>query len=235
MRKKSINYLILIIIIFPLVIGGCAHKKNDATKNDDWENEILMAQSCGMDGLMCCPDKDPQCQFGQACCVDPNDPKRNYCADECGFGTDGSFCRAGDDKCDNGLVCLGGNCTSCGGDKEPCCQSENLCNGELLCHKDVCLECGLPGNPCCGEEQTCLADDSSKSRIECRNSICTFCGSSGGIACEGLPVCDEWHLMNNDTCLSCGGYNQPCCNNGTEKTCKEPELECRVGFCAKAQ
>lgn len=234
MRKKRSNFLILLIIV-PIVIGGCALKKKDTTKNTDWENEILMAQSCGMDGLMCCPDKDPQCQFGQECCVDPNDPKRNYCSDECNFGTEGAFCRAGEDKCDNSLVCLKGNCTACGGDNEPCCSGDSKCNEELLCHKEVCVECGLPGNPCCGEERSCLDNDSNNSRIECRNSICTFCGSLGGIACEDSPECDDWHLFNNGSCLSCGGYNQPCCSDGKEKTCKEPGLQCRVGFCAKAQ
>lgn len=233
MRKNSIKYLWLLAIGLIIFLAGCSlggQKKKSG--NNDWKNEVLMAQSCGIDGLMCCPDKDPKCQFGQECCVDPNDDKRNYCSDKCDFGTEGSFCRAEGLKCDQGLVCNKGNCAPCGGENEPCCQSEGACAGELICHKDQCLKCGLPGNPCCGEEKKCFANTEFKSRLECLSDFCAFCGSAGGVACAKSPACDVGHLLNNGICLPCGDYNQPCCKNEEKIFCNQSDLECMAGFCA---
>lgn len=232
--SKNIAKSVIIFLFFVLIFSGCSSGKTESGRENDWRNEVLLAQSCGMDGLRCCPDKDPKCQFGQQCCVDPNDPARDYCAEECNFGSEGSFCRTDkNNQCDLGLVCQAGDCVSCGGENEPCCIGDALCENELVCHKNQCLQCGLPGNPCCSEGPACLGEEAGDARLECRSAVCAYCGSGGGIACENGPNCDEWHLLNNGSCLSCGGYNQPCCQVDENNICKTEELECRVGFCAK--
>jgi hypothetical protein len=68
--KHKIVFLLFIIVF----VSGCSFKQ---AVPDSWKDEILMAQECGMDGLMCCPDTEPSCQYGQECCVNPNDDTKN--------------------------------------------------------------------------------------------------------------------------------------------------------------
>lgn len=225
------KYWLLILCL--LFLAGCSKQK---AENDDtsWEDEVLVAQDCGMDGLQCCTKGDTPCLYGQNCCVDPNDSKRNACFDECICGVEGRFCCA-DQKCGDGLACVQGDCVKCGQNNEACCEGDK-CEGGLLCYQGKCAECGLTGNPCCDKEEACK--DQGKSdvlRSECSDGICLLCGSNENRACKTEPNCIAGHLFNNDICYHCGGANQPCCDlkNSKSECSKELNLKCVLGFCSK--
>lgn len=230
--KNKIVFLLLIL----LLLNGCSFGK-DKQGSDNWENEVLVASECGMDGLRCCSDPEVACQFGQECCVDPNNPENNYCADNCNFGQMNTFCRQGDPQCDEGLACFGSKCIVCGNEKQPCCSGN--CQEGLLCHQDQCLKCGEAGAPCCAVAPGCThANSADETRTECINGVCTFCGTNGGAACPDAPRCNPGHLLNNEFCLNCGGYNQPCCDTGAGagSDCDQAEgLSCILGFCSRAK
>jgi hypothetical protein len=233
MNYRKTAYIICLVLFLP-IISACSFWSSDKT-TDNWENEILMAGACGEEGLMCCIDQDPVCKYG-SCCVDPNDASKNYCSESCDFGKLDTFCRIGDD-CDNGLACSNNYCVECGGVGQPCCADEN-CTDTLACFRDICVTCGLTDNPCCEEEPYCLDDDiDSLNRAECSQEICSLCGANGNKPCALEPRCNNNHLLNNDSCYRCGGFNQPCCQNitpeGTEKYCIENGLECKLDFCSK--
>ncbi|PLX21008.1 hypothetical protein C0584_04460 [Candidatus Parcubacteria bacterium] len=224
-RKK-----IIILLLLAFLVSGCS--RNIETSDDNWQDEVLFASECGLDGLQCCQDSGPECIYGQACCVDPNDPKLTYCADECVFGSPNTFCRAEDPKCDEGSVCLNSYCQKAGGDKQPC-YKDGSCNGGSVCDGVYCVECGLPGNPCCENEVTykCVSENNfDESRTACFENNCLECGHSSGIACPEDPFCNSGHLNNNNTCLKCGNYNQPCCQEGNQCPGSE-NLSCQSGFC----
>ena len=233
---KRISRILSVQLLFFLLLSGCA-KDSAYQAEDDWEDEVLRAQDCGMDGLQCCLNKDEPCFYGQICCIDPKNSKRNYCADDCVLGKLDSFCRVSEDECDSGLSCLNGKCVVCGNENEPCCSSGNSCNNDLICYSNQCLQCGLAGHPCCVNEPACFDQEKDDaSRTECRNKACVFCGSGGGIACQSKPYCLSRHLLSNGNCYKCGGFNQPCCATSTENdfVCDTNlELECELGFCSK--
>lgn len=238
MKKNQKRLIFGIFSIFLLVItlSGCSLVNQSVNPVDDWENDVILAQNCGQDGLMCCPDKEPACNYGQNCCVDPNDQNNNYCADDCTCGQKETFCCAGN-ECDDGLICYNSYCFSCGDSDEICCANEE-CNDGLVCHNDKCVECGLPGNPCCTEtgKNSCAGEKShGNDRSECLNGLCAYCGFGGHLACQEEPKCNSAHLFNNGQCLSCGGSNQPCCqiDDKTKSACKQEQgLVCKLGFCS---
>ena len=252
-RRKDLFRISLILLLFLPAISGCSFGREDYTVDDNWEDEVLVVSECGFDGLQCCADQEPSCKFGQTCCSDPNDPKNNYCADECSCGKRGAFCCAEGDSCDGGLSCREGKCIPCGDADQACCGEASpsgtaeaspsgtaeagTCNNDLICYYDKCVECGLPGAPCCANTSPCQASDSlDGSRLECKNNLCAYCGANGRIACPNDPICQPEHLLNNFACLSCGNDNQPCCATTTDSDliCKtENGLECNLGFCSK--
>lgn len=196
--------------------------------------EIMEMKDCGLDRLKCC-DAQPPCFYAQACCTDPNDPARNYCADQCTTGGNREFCNLGEPKCNHGFDCYQGNCRKCGGENEPCCSEQNNCDGGLTCHQGKCANCGLTGNPCCAQEPACLAQGSqNKERAECLGGVCQTCGYDGKRACPNEPYCQTGNLHNNNNCLRCGQANQPCCDSGADFTCDPKSgLKCKLGFCVE--
>ncbi|MFC1678564.1 hypothetical protein ACFLZ9_02370, partial [Patescibacteria group bacterium] len=191
MKLKRYGIYILLAL---LLLTGCINKK-PVVDEEAWKNEILWAQECGLEGMMCCADpddKDLSCFYGLDCCVNPIDSKINYCAEDCTCGKEKNFCCAEDPKCEEGLACWRGFCTPCGDDKQPCCISENQCSSELICYNNTCLACGLPGNPCCQEGVACQNQDKKdNTRSECRNGLCNFCGFKNNIACQEEPKCNQ--------------------------------------------
>jgi hypothetical protein len=233
--KKRIASKILLLFILMLAISACSLNKDAKTAEDDWENEILLASECGMDGLRCCAAPEEACRYGQQCCADPLNAKNNFCADSCELGAKHAFCRAEDPKCDDGFACKDGRCIECGKDQGPCCAGQTACESGLVCNKEICEKCGLPGNVCCADGQACRSDNLRESgRTECRDNSCSFCGFSGSASCLGDPKCNPGNLLNNDSCFMCGGLNQPCCEIfGVNIYACDPKagLICNTGFC----
>ncbi|MCU0679642.1 MAG: hypothetical protein MUC28_04335 [Planctomycetes bacterium] len=234
---KPERRLVLLLFIFTLVLAGCAAGVLEPDENVAWQNEILLASECGLDGLPCCPDQDQPCLYEQVCCSDPNGSGRNQCREQCSCGGLKEFCCAGEAPCQGDLACRQGECVPCGGENEPCCDQTVQCRGELICHLDRCLKCGLPGHPCCPDGQACRAQmDRDLARTECLHGLCAYCGFEGQAACQNPPACNDSHLLNNEKCWQCGGYNQPCCDGaetGGEICDQHSGLVCRLGFCAK--
>jgi len=234
MDYRKIVYIFCLAFLLPL-ISACSFWSSDR-ETDNWKNEVLMAGACGEEGLMCCIDQDPVCKYG-SCCVDPNNANNNYCSESCEFGKLDTFCRTNND-CDDGLACFNSYCTPCGESSQPCCQDKS-CSGTLACFRDTCVECGLTGNPCCLTEPFCEYEGITKelNRNECKEELCSECGANGNVPCKDKPRCNEDHLLNNNHCFRCGGFNQPCCQNitpeGTEKYCVEDGLSCKLDFCSK--
>ncbi|RLC36553.1 hypothetical protein DRH27_05040 [Candidatus Falkowbacteria bacterium] len=231
-KKERLLYFLLILSIF--IFSGCIGSNNG--KNEvEWDDEILLAKECGMDRLRCCSD-DPACFYGQTCCTDPSDNKRNYCANDCELGKEEAFCRKDEPRCNSGTACVDDFCLLCGGENQPCCEEDNKCGNDLLCYKDKCVKCGSAGNPCCGNTKACEHEDKiDYTHTECRSGVCVYCGNNGKVSCISEPYCLTGHLLNNDVCLKCGEANLPCCDkddNGYE--CNEDKnLTCELGFCSK--
>ncbi len=221
---KKIIFIFLSLFLGVFLISGCSLKKAPVLENpDSWEDEILMAQECGMDGLKCCTE-DPACRYGQSCCTAPDSSGKNYCADSCDFGSQNNFCRRDNPQCDQNLVCSDSYCLSCGEENNLCCE-DDLCNNDLVCHNNKCVPCGLPGNPCC--EGACSKD----SRTECVRGVCQECGFGGKGVCMNEPFCNTGYLENNGICLECGKLNLPCCDiENNTKSCAQ-DLVCGKGFC----
>lgn len=239
--RSKILFLSIGLVALSIVVTGCNINffKKTVEDDDSWKDEILWGQECGLDRMSCCTDREPVCAHGQECCTDPNDPDRDYCADECTCGGGGEFCCADEPKCQSDLTCYQGYCTPCGANDQPCCSGDLICRDDLVCYKERCVECGLAGNPCCVDETACYNQEKTdKSRTECYDGVCVYCGSRGKIAClKGTP-CNPGHLLNNDFCHECGEYNQPCCNedSGLGYECSsEKGLVCQLGFCAREQ
>jgi hypothetical protein len=220
-RKTIYIFFSLFLIVF---LSGCSFKK-EVKEDISWEEEVLMAEECGMDGLKCCVE-DPVCRYGQNCCEALDGSQQNYCADSCDFGTQNNFCRKDNPKCDEDLVCFDSYCLSCGEEDELCCEN-NLCDNDLVCHNNKCVSCGLSGNPCC-ESALCSNEDL---RLECNKGICQECGFSGKSICANEPFCNLGHLQNNNVCLECGKINLPCCDIKDNIISCEDGLVCDKGFC----
>lgn len=200
----KLSKTIFFLLLFVLVLPACS--KNEAKKNNDsWKNEVLMMEECGSDGLRCCMDRDDPCSFGQTCCIDPNNPDRHYCADECSFGKLDEFCMV-NNKCEGTLVCMGG----------------------------TCLECGLSNHVCCEGEKKCLGEGlENEEKTECVSNVCSPCGHSGKGLCLGDEDCLLGYFYNNGKCLSCGKFNQPCCRGDEGPYCVGEGLFCDLGFCVE--
>ncbi len=233
MEKKNYNIFLVCMLLFLIVsLGGCFNKTNDVSREVDWEEEVLYAKECGMDRLPCCSNGEAPCLYEQTCCVDPNNPKRNMCVDECTCGGLNDFCCAEGQRCNNGLACVNGYCVACGDDGQPCCDTGDECNNKLVCHSKKCVQCGLADNPCCDAGKSCATEKAlDNTRAECQSGVCILCGFASRKGCFGEPVCNSRYLLNNNNCLQCGGYSQPCCNQEEEK-CDEGFL-CDLGFCSK--
>lgn len=226
-KIKKILTLVILFSISIIAVFFLIREEKDQYASPD--PGIIMGSECGFDYLSCC-EEEPVCSFGQKCCVDPNDPNRNYCADECTCGAENEFCCQGN-ACQQGLICYLGNCQACGSEGEMCCPGENECEPGLMCHEGECLRCGLPGNPCC--DGNCIAT-SSWERAGCFNGMCYLCGSKGLKACPGTDPCSLGHLFNNGVCYVCGDVNKPCCNEQAELgyDCDPKKgLICDLGFC----
>ena len=89
-NNLSIKNLYFLLFIFLILLTGCSFlpaKKTFVPQTVD----VMVAKDCGMDGLKCCAT-DPQCSYGQQCCVNPRNSQDNYCADKCGEGEENQFC-----------------------------------------------------------------------------------------------------------------------------------------------
>lgn len=232
--RLLLNFFIGIFLVF-LFSSACSLGGPEPDTNVAWQDEILIASECGLDGLPCCPEKDQPCLYGQVCCVDPNNPGRSKCLEECSCGGFKQFCCATGEACGAGLACRLGECALCGQEGAACCDDGGECFGQLACHNDRCAVCGLAGNPCCAQETACAgmgAPDAT--RTECQNGLCAYCGFEAMIACSGNPACNQSHLLNNNKCLGCGGYNQPCCaGDGEGRERCGTGLFCNLGFCLR--
>lgn len=227
--------IILILSLLILVLAGCSlkfwEKDKPVADPDAWKTEVLWADECGQDGMACCVDQAEQCKYGAVCCADPNHPERSRCQKSCESGIVGRFCSS-ENKCAEGSVCVNGDCAKCGGKDEPCCGSEK-CGDGLICHAGRCLACGELGSPCCQAGQSCVKQKDG-SRSECLADICALCGSEAQPACPSDPACSNGFLKNGNECLTCGGPNQPCCNENsiTPYNCDPAKgLICNLGFC----
>ena len=227
-----------IIIIFFIVAAAFAaggyfvyQKYFSVNEDENWMNEIALGQECGIDGMRCCKDKKPECNYS-TCCIDPGNSKKDLCLSDCTCGKEKHFCCPGE-KCDQGLACVEGVCHSCGGKEQPCCGGES-CNKDLLCSNGSCVLCGLPGNPCCTQGPACADENKTDvNRSECQKNICVVCGSVDKAVCLKNPACSKGLLATNGYCLACGNLNQPCCGMASgEKICLTG-LSCKLGFCSE--
>lgn len=230
MKKQNLFYFCILLCLF-LSLSACSLSDKEGR---GWRDDILIAQECGEEGIACCVDQEPACSYG-SCCYDPNGSEANYCSESCDFGSLGSFCREGAD-CDSGLACQDSYCVECGELDQACCG--DTCSGNLACFRGTCASCGETDNPCCQEEPFCLKSDTSLlDRAECNKELCIECGANGNPPCDLEPKCNPDHLLNNDKCFRCGGFNQPCCQNvtpeQTEKYCLEDDLVCKLDFCSR--
>ncbi len=224
MKKR----LILLSLLVVLTVSGCSGGKK-TPKNE--QPEILLAQDCGLDLLPCCAS-DPTCNFGQQCCVDPNNHNRNHCADSCACGGEDQFCCEGD-QCSEGLACRDGVCSHCGDEGDVCCPSEAPCSPGLVCSEDECVQCGLLGNPCCVGSEPCVIGKGENN--ECYEGYCRSCGFDGAPACSGGSICLDGQLLTGGRCERCGEANNPCCSSSSSAYVCDPkdDLECKLGFCSK--
>lgn len=228
--------IIILCIAISISATGCAGKFWTSDPEENAESEVMLARDCGLDHFKCCAE-EPACSQNQACCRDPKDPSRNYCADECKCGGERDFCCEGGDPCQSGLTCYKGFCLKCGQKDDPCCGEAQECNTGLGCQNGFCTECGLNGHPCCASAPKCANEGrKDKERAECLGGTCSFCGWGGYSLCPTEPSCLSGTLSNNGTCFNCGSFNQPCCNAsstlGYECDPKDG-LECVKGFCDK--
>lgn len=221
--KRYNVFLFLFILMF--ILTGCFSRQ--AQEIADWEDEVLIAEECGMDGLSCCAE-DPKCKYGQTCCVNPVNNNKTYCAVECVCGELNKFCCSDGLSCGESLICLDGVCALCGKDGEKCCDSEQ-CDDDLLCAKGVCKKCGVEGGVCCAGEVPCV--ESKEKRVECVDNICSLCGMPGERSCSEEPFCSSGNLLNNNSCIPCGKTNNPCCNKEVSGYECESGLKCELGFC----
>ncbi len=236
-KNRQILRLVALVGVL-LISAGCFNRHVDPKADTNWQDDIVMAKDCGMDGLRCCVDQDPACYYGMTCCSDPNNSGVNMCAESCECGQEDTFCCA-NNTCDNGLVCVNGKCRVCGHEGEYCCAGAEKCitknnaKNDLVCYKNQCVRCGLPNNPCCGKTLSCVGKNApDKTRAECRNNICRLCGANGEDACRDGNPCNDKHLLNNNKCLPCGDENQPCCQNEDKAgVCNKASMVCHLGFC----
>lgn len=215
--------LLFLFCLF-FILTGCVSRQ--VPEVADWEEEVLIAEECGMDGLSCCME-EPQCKYGQTCCFNPTNGKETYCSDECICGELNKFC-CDDLSCHEGLACANGRCKACGKEGEMCCGNDQ-CGGDLKCSNGVCLPCGVSGGLCCEGDDPC--SKAGGERMECYDNICISCGVAGKDPCRAEPFCEKGNLLNNDSCIPCGKTNSPCCDKEVSDHECEDGLKCDLGFC----
>ncbi|MDD5527643.1 MAG: hypothetical protein PHO56_01550 [Patescibacteria group bacterium] len=221
--------LLPVLLFFLIVLLPACAKNNQAAGRK--VPEVLLATDCGFDKLKCCATT-PACTYGQQCCVDPNDPARNYCNDACACGSNDEFCCAGN-KCNGNAVCVNGLCSACGDKNQSCCAAGASCQPDLICLDNKCAECGITGGPCCPGANKCLSKEGERS--ECWNNICASCGFDGNLPCSTGDKCLPGQIFAGKTCERCGQANQPCClaNSGKGYACDPAVgLKCELGFCS---
>lgn len=223
---------ILSILILGIFLSSCSSERD--LEDISWQDEIIFATECGMDGLQCCPEDETSCLHGLVCCTDPNNRLLNFCSEECSYGSLNNFCRDTYPNCNDGMVCENSFCRRAGGANQPCYEG-GTCDNDLICSDGMCLQCGLSDNPCCRGDlgYQCLGEGSSdESRNACIEGTCRKCGFSPFSSCPDEPFCNFGFLNNNKNCLKCGNYNQPCCKDSDLGSfCQNEDLKCENGFC----
>jgi hypothetical protein len=226
------RFPLLILLVFSIcVLTACAEYDQSTSR---YVPEVMMGTDCGFDKLKCCTST-PVCNYGQQCCLDPNDSNRNYCDENCGCGNNEEFCCAGD-VCHGNAVCVSGICQACGGKDQICCTASSSCADELTCFNDKCAECGKNGEPCCAGASQCSSPAGERS--ECLQGVCSDCGFDGNPPCFNGGKCQAGQLLTGKTCNPCGHSNQPCCDiaSGTGYDCDPAQgLKCELGFCQASQ
>jgi hypothetical protein len=226
---KSHPYLSLILLILSLfILSACAQKSQESESNVP---EVMLGTDCGFDRLRCCTST-PVCNYGQQCCVSPNDASQNYCADNCHCGDNEEFCCAGN-KCNGQAVCVKGICAACGDKDEACCATGSGCSANLICQNNECVACGLGGDPCCAGSVSCTPITGQRS--ECLKNICVACGFDGNPPCTTGDKCLPGQIFAGKTCERCGQENEPCCDkaSGENYDCDPNQaLQCKLGFCS---
>jgi hypothetical protein len=222
--SRFFSLILLASLLF--VLSACS---NNDQSNKRYVPEVMLGTDCGFDKLKCCATT-PTCNYGQQCCIDPNDAGKNYCSEDCSCGDNEEFCCAGN-VCNGQAVCLHGICTVCGDKDQVCCAGAESCSSGLACLNNKCLECGVNGGPCC-PQNSCLFKAGERS--ECLSGICTNCGFDGNPPCTTGDKCLTGQIFAGKTCERCGQNNQPCCNkdSNTGYDCDSSQgLKCDLGFC----
>lgn len=95
-------------------------------------------------------------------------------------GAQGQGC-CGNQGCDAGLMCSGGQCVPpCGGQNQPCCAAAEQCSAGLQCYDGTCeptVPCGEWGQACCsGDGHTTLLrdDDWCYRSLTCMSGTCQW-------------------------------------------------------------
>ncbi|GAB4305639.1 MAG: hypothetical protein Kow0090_21110 [Myxococcota bacterium] len=145
------------------------------------------------------PYSDIECEYG--CLNGACQGCTPNCADKCGGAADGcgGSCTA---PCSSGKVCQSQTCVACGALDQPCCDS-NQCNSPLTCQSGMCKTACTPN---CADKCGGASDG---------------CGGTCAAPCSSGKVCQS------QTCVACGGDNQPCCDGNQ---CNSP-LTCQSGTC----
>lgn len=202
--KRALTIFLALSIAFVLIYVYFG-KSKPKIKMVDWQEETLLSQDCGLEGLQCCVGDKTACDGDLSCCSDPSGSGANYCSNKCAFGEKGNFCRQEDPRCDT----------------------------DLACADNRCQECGVAGGPCCLGADKCKSSDNE--RLECSfDGICGKCGSRNAVACRLGDPCVKGNIFNNNFCLPCGEYNTPCCNKsaGVDYECSPASrAACTLGFC----
>lgn len=228
--------VIILAIFLVLQLSGCSSIFEKSKEVTDWEDEVLMARECGIEGLPCCLDNEEPCEINTTCCFDPNNSDNHECASKCTCGERNNFCCEGN-TCGEALACVDNRCKDCGAEGEVCC-ADNICDDSFLCHQGTCVACGNPNTPCCEGKNKCVKPTDNEARIECISDICKNCGRDGNTPCVTEPFCDQRFFESNNLCHQCGGFNQPCCvlTKESDYICnKEENLSCVDGFCLESE
>lgn len=152
---------------------------------------------------------------------------------------DGTVCVGGECQCPDGVccpgcaddeLCLGGECFRCGHDTESCCTGEVCVESDLACVEGDCVSCGDVFEPCC-------ADGGCSGGATCTSGICRRddCGDDGERCCEGRTcatgelACVDPFPVGEPRCRPCGGRGEACCAG---MACDSERLVCDGGSCA---
>lgn len=214
----------------------------------------LPPPSCGLPNGPCCADGS--CASGGCCGLTVNGQRRCVAPGmNCRLqgGDLAGTCQAGlcsgcgsvlNQRCCQGLTCLGPGlvcggqfCQPCGTANGTCCPG-NICNAGLACVGDACEACGGPGQPCCanrscnnggcclgaglgqctGAAQACLQPGPNGG--QCMAGRCSLCGNAGQGCCTGDVCWGTDQACVDDECVACGKVNQPACRG---RSC-DPDL-----------